>query len=355
MSHFSVLVIGENVEQQLAPYHEFECTGTDDQFVQDVDITDTARAEFENQTETRLKAPDGTLHSFFDHQGNWKPEFSKPDPDAPRFASNRRVRFVPNGFEVVEVPAAQVRTFADWVSGWHGIEVVPFGEEPDKNGDHKYGYIIVDEAGEVVKAVDRTNPNRQWDWWECGGRWSGFLKLKPGASGELGRRGLMGSCADDGPGRADIARKGDIDFEGMRNKAGVQAAERWDKVEQATGGLLWTSWELVREAHKGDIDTARNVYHAQSARVAACKALGDPWGGVDEYLTPRDQYIQQARDSSTVTYALVKDSQWAARGEMGWFGVSRDKVDTDDWNRKFNELIDSLPDDTLLTIVDCHI
>jgi hypothetical protein len=29
MSHFSVMVIGENVEEQLAPYHEFECTGVD--------------------------------------------------------------------------------------------------------------------------------------------------------------------------------------------------------------------------------------------------------------------------------------------------------------------------------------
>ncbi|WP_186125987.1 hypothetical protein [Burkholderia gladioli] len=355
MSHFSVLVIGENVEQQLAPYHEFECTGTDDQFVQDVDLTVEAKARFDNETETCLKAPDGTLHEFFDEHGNWRPEFSQPDPKAPVHDSGRRTHFIPPGYEKIDVPAAMVTTFAEWTQGWYGMKAVPFGAEPEKAGEHKYGFILLSEAGNVLKAIKRTNPNKKWDWWEFGGRWSGFLKLKPGASGELGRRGLMGSCADDGPGRADIARKGDIDFEGMRNKAGVQAAERWDKVEQATGGMLWTSWESVREAHKGDIDTARNVYHAQSAKVAACKALGDPWDGVDEYLSPRDQYIQQARDSSTVTYALVKDSQWAARGEMGWFGMSRNEVGTDDWNRKFNELIDSLPDDTLLTVVDCHI
>ena len=37
MSHFSVMVIGGNVEEQLQPYHEFECTGINDQYVVDVD------------------------------------------------------------------------------------------------------------------------------------------------------------------------------------------------------------------------------------------------------------------------------------------------------------------------------
>lgn len=46
---------------------------------------------------------------------------------------------------------------------------------------------------------------------------------------------------------------------------------------------------------------------------------------------------------------------WCAKGEMGWFGMSDDELSQDDWNRKVNELIDGLPDDTLMTIVDCHI
>jgi hypothetical protein len=47
MSHFSVLVIGGNVEEQLQPFHEFECTGTDDQYVQEIDQTEEARKNFE--------------------------------------------------------------------------------------------------------------------------------------------------------------------------------------------------------------------------------------------------------------------------------------------------------------------
>src|SRR3546814_8966760 len=48
MSHFGVLVIGGNVEQQLAPYHEFECTGLNDQFVQDIDVTEELAARIVN-------------------------------------------------------------------------------------------------------------------------------------------------------------------------------------------------------------------------------------------------------------------------------------------------------------------
>lgn len=356
MSHFAILVIGENVEQQLQPYHEFECTGEDDEFVQDVDITEDARVEFNARTEKRLKAQDGSLHDFFDDNGNWRPEFSKPDPDAPTFAPDRRVRFVPPGYEQVEIPAIEVRTFADFVSEWHGLGIVPFGQEPNKEGDHKYGYILVDEAGNVIKAVDRTNPNKKWDWWTVGGRWSGFLKLKSGATGERGRPGLMGSCADDGPGRADVARKGDIDFNGMRDAAGTKAAERWDKASAARGDATWQPWEHVRDVlHAGDIKAARDAYHAQPAKEAVSKALDNPWDGVDEYLVPRDQYVQQARDAATVTYAFVKDGQWFGKGDMGWFGVSSGEGDPNEWNRKFNEMLDELPDDTVITVIDCHI
>jgi hypothetical protein len=53
MSHFSVMVVTdtEPTEDTLAavmqPYHEFECTGDDDQYVQDVDDTAELRQQYE--------------------------------------------------------------------------------------------------------------------------------------------------------------------------------------------------------------------------------------------------------------------------------------------------------------------
>lgn len=281
MSHFSVLVIGENVEQQLQPYHEFECTGENDQYVQNIDIT--------NELQARIN--DGES--------------------------------------------------LDEALGYYGLEDRIIANEADAKiegdkAEHMWGYAVVQD-GNLIKAVNRTNPNRKWDWWVVGGRWSGFLTLKSGR-------------------KVDEARKGDIDFEAMRNAAGAEAAAKWDKANAARNGGTWDTWEHVRDVlHAGNIDAARQAYHAQPAKDAVAKALDHPWNGVDEYLKPRDQYIQQARDRATVLYGVVKDGQWLAKGEMGWFGMSSDDVSQDEWNRKVNEMLDALPDDTLITVVDCHI
>jgi hypothetical protein len=355
MSHFVVLVIGPDVEKQLQPYHEFECTGTDDEFVRDVDRTEEARLDFAAATETRLKAPDGSLHSFFDDKGAWRPEFSQVDPEAPPFDKERRTHFVPPGYERLEVPSAQVLSFAQFIAGNFGWPVVPFGQQPDKEGEHKYGFVCVDEAGEVVQCIDRTNPNKRWDWWVVGGRWSGFLKLKAGASGVRGKPGVMGSTFSNDADRCDVAAKGVVDFAGMRDKDGEAAGSRWDKAFEAWRGQAWATWEQVREQHAGNILLARQVYHSQPSLKAATAALDNPWGVIDEYLAPRDEFVQAARDGACVPYAVVMNGEWIAKGEMGWFGCSADSVAQEDWNRKVNELLDGLPDDTMLTVVDCHI
>lgn len=56
MSHFSVLVIGNDVEKQLQPYHEFECTGTDDEYIVELEQIDELREEYEpNEEQTFLE------------------------------------------------------------------------------------------------------------------------------------------------------------------------------------------------------------------------------------------------------------------------------------------------------------
>jgi len=146
-------------------------------------------------------------------------------------------------------------TFDDFVKGYHGYEV--------------------NEEGKIGRW---TNPNRKWDWWIIGGRWTGMLKLKEGANGSIGRPGLMTAPAM--PGYCDSVLKKDIDFEGIR---------------RSSGNLMF------------------------------------------------------------VTFAVVKDGKWYERGEMGWWGIISNEKPDDQWEKEFTNLIDELPDDTLLTIVDCHI
>lgn len=354
MSHFTCLVIGPDHEAQLQPFHEFECTGTDDQYVQDIDKTAEYREEYAADTENMLRGPDGKLHSFFDEHGSWRHEFSKPAPE--RFDDRRRVRFVPDGYAEVTVPSPEALSFAQWIKDNHGQTAVPFGQKPDLQDQHKYGYVLLDAAGDVIKVIDRTNPNKQWDWYQVGGRWAGFFKLKAGHSGERGESGLMGSCTSEDAGRADQCLKGAIDFAGMRDDAGAKAGELWDRVQQLTGGQKWDSWEAVRERIK-PIEEARKFYADQPAVRALKEGDRDQFGwDLDDRLAgTREAYVQRARNRAGCTFAVLHTGEWIERGDMGWFGVVHDEMDEDRWCRVFADLIDGLPDDTLLTVVDCHI
>lgn len=310
MSHFTVLVIGNNVDTQLQPFHEFECTGDDDQYVQDMDITTEVKDEYEQYK-------------------------------------------------------ADYETVAAFAEDYHGKSVVPYGSSPDLEGEHKYGYALTDESGEVIKVIDRTNPNKQWDWWVVGGRWTGFFKAKPGSTFNIGRPGVFGSPAEAG--YADTIRKRDVDFDTMRNEAAIKAAADWDKMNGAIDeqyskmGLsraqdTFLTWQEMLTQDFDTMDARRDAYHSQVA-VIAFKTVNTKafFVNVDEYMCDRQTYINRAVNSVCVPSAVLKDGVWYKRGKMGWWGMVSNEKDKDEWNLKVKELYDSVPDEELLTIVDCHI
>ena len=357
MSHFSVLVIGPDIENQLAPYHEFECTGIEDQYVRDVDKTAQYREEFAKATTTRLRTPDGALLDFFDAKGNWLTEFSQADPDfKPMFKGDlcRRTYLVPDGHEKVKVHSSEVMTFAEWIERDHGQKIVPLGRLPDLSGEHKYGYTIVDAEGEVVRAIDRTNPDKKWDWYSVGGRWMGFLKLKDGAAGPLGEPGVFGNESEHKNG-ADITMTRDVDFDGMRDTAEATARGAWDRAQTIIAGRSFETWKEVISRFHDDHKAARETYWEQPVCVDMRNAREFSWDGPDEFRCSLADYVARARRKAVQTFAVVKDGVWYARGTMGWWGVVHDEENEDEWERRFADLIDSLEDDALLTVVDCHI
>lgn len=296
MSHFCVLVVGSHPKSQLQPYHEFECTGYDDEFVQDVDITDEVLADFKRFTEEGKENP-------LEEALEW------------------------NGLEnqVVEDPA-----------------------QLDISDTHKYRYAIV-KQGELVKVVKRTNPNAKWDWYQIGGRFTGFLKMKPKKYGEIGSPGLMTPAAESG--WADVARKGDVDWEGMQERAATEAGKEWDQARKVAPGD-WAPWETVREQIQ-DLERAREVYNAQPQVNALRKE--NPWSNIDSFLETRERYIDLARKSSVAPFAILNNGEWIERGEMGWWAIVIDDKGKETWADQAWKIIQSIPDDELLTVVDCHI
>ena len=298
MSHFSVLVIGEDPESQLAPYHEFECTGVDDQYVQDIDITDEVREQIGKDGQTLVEA--------LEESGLDK-------------------------------------------------KIVESESLVDREEAHKYGYAIV-RNGELLKAVNRTNPNKKWDWYQLGGRFTGSFKLKGGNDGRRGEPGLMTEAVPHG--YADQARKGAIDFIGMQDEAEDKARQLYHRFYEVLGkNAMPRSWAAVRGDFPGNIEAARNAYHEQPGIKAIQKHDEFRWYNdvVVEFNRSEDDYVKLARNRAVSSFAVVKDSQWYERGQMGWWAIVLDEKDEERWHEEMAKLVEAADDDTLFSMFDCHI
>ena len=221
------------------------------------------------------------------------------------------------------------------------------------------GYMVVDDAGNFVKAIRRTNPNSKFDWCGLGGRWTGFFKLKKGATGKLGKPGLDMEPA--GIGCADAAYKKDIDFDQMRSEERRSAEEQYDKFHAIikqypdTKSFDKISNDLL-EQHRDNGDdltiglrtnvlkNAGNIYAAQPGIAVLSNAGYQISNELFRYYNvSKEEFVANAVNQAISTYAFVKD------------GTFFSKMDDADWQKKFNNMLDNLPDDTLLSVYDCHI
>ncbi len=386
MSHFSVLVVTDEypskevIAKALQPYHEFECTGIDDEFVQDIDKTEELRGIYETRSETRLRDASGGLHLPYEDRFYRDPtveEAVKIGPVAGTGCSHgiawsskdwndgrgyrAKVRFIPDGFEEITIPAKEVLSFAYFIKVWNGMKAVPFGTEPNIANEHKYGYVLVDEAGEVLKVIDRTNPNKKWDWYQIGGRWDGTLKLK----GHDNKR--------------DSALMELLDVSGMKEDERRRRAALVDKVISAFCKIVEESG-----ASADEINAARS---AHLAAVAAWCLLSDPRPRGKEFgafLLAGENGAGAARYRDAVreagiyfsvepdekphatlaewinedvpaiqTFAILKDGKWMERGKMGlWACVSDENPG---WDAVYAAEFATIRQDQWITVVDCHI
>jgi len=231
-----------------------------------------------------------------------------------------------------------------------------------------------DESGEWWE-WSTYNKQSKWDWYELGGRFSGqYIKLKSenilqaAATSRVGSPGVF-----DNETGIDAALKKNIDFRWIRQEAEDEAAKLWDEVDaylsEKNVDRTHESWEsMISAIPEGDdrrslIEDARERYQAQPVvkafeelnRETDHKYGGLMGDGIEPYLVPRELFIKRAGDGSFSPFAVVKDGQWYERGDMGWWGMVADEKDQDEWNAEVAKLLEGLPDDTLISIYDCHI
>lgn len=263
-----------------------------------------------------------------------------------------------------EVTEDEKQRFLDYYKNKQGITGLTFDELYVRYGDDWNGNSY--KLAEDGKWYEYTtyNPNSKWDWYSLGGRWSGFFKMKPEINPTTGRPGVFGNSPEESYG--DQALKSEIDFEGMKYDAGEKARAYHKKVMKAFGGVLPVldiKWKDLIEDESGtsDMDAKRAKYHDQPG-MKKVKAIVDInreelgyFFDIEEFEPDEEKHVQDAKDRALSTYAVLNNGEWIGKGEMGWFGISSGDMDQSEWNKKVTEMVDALPDDTLLSMYDCHI
>jgi len=301
MSHFSVLVIGEDAESQLAPYDE----------------------------NTRMPP--------------YK-EVVTHDEIVRCLEYNRKEKKI-NEIVVVEgkVKTPGYPILANLWQGWSGDTL---GLASD---------------GTYYKWCTY-NPRSKWDWYLLGGRWTGYFRFvsEPRFPRDIicGRPGVTNKDEKVESGRADQLRRCDVDIARMKKEAGDKAEEIAAKVRSALGELTFNgtkTWEQIHKEYE-NIDLARAAYHQQPVIKALAKADLMPWHGEPVTMfSDLDAFIRCKVAGAVSTFAVVKDGDWFEKGEMGWWGMVANEKDEGEWEQQFGQLFDTIPDDTLIAVYDCHI
>lgn len=296
MSHFAVLVIGNNIEEQLAKFDE-----------------SIQMPKYVKQTKEQLIAEE---KDFIEQYKNGTYAEYLADPvNYVEGKSEGHVKYISEEFpKKLEMTDEEI--YQDVIKHYEPEDIDPDGG-----------------------AYSTYNPDSKWDWYEVGGRYAGRIVLKDNKDGYYPTPNFSWGWRDEdkeelmkGGDRVDEAYVRDIDFTKMhRTEEDYKEALRY--------------WELIVEGVK-----PKNKEEKESVKYNWYKP---------EYYTERykDKETYAKCSSSFSMWAVVKDGVWYEKGQMGWWVMSSETHDEAvDWEMNFyDRFIKDLPDNTILTIVDCHI
>ena len=267
MSHFSMLVVTATSDEDelirvLQPYHEYECTGTKDEYVVWVDKHDEVIEDWADLGDVK------------------KAEY-------------------------------EYETIDDYAKDYHGYE-----RKNDRFGNY-------------------TNPNAKWDWWMTGGRFGGKLLSK--STGQ----------------HMDRLVKSDLDIAGMTAKQHEAGETEYNDLHAIIAGRNFSTW---RSLDIEPIEDRREFYHAQQVvkDIRASDKFGIFFDDLDGAAMSKEDYTLQYIGRRVGTFGILWMS-WHQRGDMGWFGMISNEKDPLSWEKEWFAILDEVPGNRYLTIVDCHI
>ena len=278
-----------------------------------------------NETTECLKLPQGTIVSLEDpeyfsryaiHEGKVYEKYSGPVKQDRRTKRAKRMKVF------TDYPWKKLYPdFHEFVEEWSGCR---FYEE-----ENAYGFYY--------------NPEGYWDWYSIGGRWPFMLLIKNSCKEySVGERSWIyeGNIPDvpDGYKWVSGARKKDIEWQMMREWRTQKLTERFGKLENffMTGerpegvyGYLVDDGIL----HCGDY-----IYHKN-------ETLNDFLGRFE--LKKSCRYPVGAS-------AFINDAGWHSRTVKPGDICDKD-IEEDKWDIELSNLLDSIPEENVLVVVDCHV
>lgn len=326
MGSSSVLVIGDDWAAQLDRYQSMEYAHPLNPNIIHINRLPEALTRYPNATTGFFRLPDGR---------------ELDDWDLIKDELKRHGRM---SMTIVHKPLNGATPFLEWAKHQYGVHELRQEAEPDLFGQHRWGWIRINEAGEVTELAERAIPGNFFFFFL--GTCADFL-LKPGATGwNIERTGQMTEVTG---GYAGSARLSNIDFAGMRQKLAEEARERWEAVHRAAAGKTWKTFTEIRKKYPpqtekrnaGVENAARNEwFHQPTLRKidkARCVDYFSP-AVLDLMLMPCVDYVRHCSENAGVLrpYDVIK---------FGEHLVNPNETD----------LLSELGDDVLLTsaVVKC--
>lgn len=193
MSHFTVMILGENPEEQLKPF--------DENLETERYVKYTKEQIIENGKKDIERYKNGIYAEYLKDPVAYAEKYTKND---------KHLNYVANEFPLM----------LEW--------------SEEQIYQHEIRWYEPHEIGSSGEVYSECNPNSKWDWYVLGGRWSGLIKLKDGTSGKMGRSGTMGNEVG-----IDQAKKGDIaNFDELVTFALIKDGKWFERGEMGWWGFV---------------------------------------------------------------------------------------------------------------------
>jgi len=235
MSHFSVFVrlpaatkvvdFDDVIEKMMLPYKESGCGSKDPpemkQYLEWNDNEEEYLEKYQTDCASMVRLADGKEVSLFERDERGLEMFRNPD----LFGEPRYI--LPEGAVEFDKPVKELyATFEEYMEEYCGYKA----RDPQKN---RYGYW--------------QNPNKKWDWWTIGGRWTGKLLIGYDPSEDKDNYEKCWLCHNTGT-RPDANYAPDNDLR-KPSRAGHPV------IGKGCNGCMGTGWQLK---HAPDFKPAGN-------------------------------------------------------------------------------------------------